>query len=139
VRIDASRIPQDGLLLSEELSPTALGLETELIRFGVPLKVRAAVTKITNALTVSLDLHSLAILRCSRCLKEYEIELKKNFELNFAIEPKEMLVELDPLIRDEVILEYDIKQLCRPDCRGLCVKCGKDLNLGECSCTNKDR
>jgi uncharacterized protein len=30
-----------------------------------------------------------------------------------------------------------MKPLCRPDCQGLCVSCGKDLNLGACGCTRE--
>ena len=30
-----------------------------------------------------------------------------------------------------------MKPLCKPDCKGLCPSCGKDLNLGACGCTHE--
>jgi uncharacterized protein len=41
---------------------------------------------------------------------------------------------LDEHVREELILAYPAKILCRDDCRGLCLKCGADLNDGVCMC-----
>lgn len=43
---------------------------------------------------------------------------------------------LDPeeLIREDVSLDLPAKFLCREDCKGLCPRCGKNLNLGPCGC-----
>jgi uncharacterized protein len=41
---------------------------------------------------------------------------------------------LRPLVRDALLLELPLAPLCRPDCRGLCARCGADLNAGPCSC-----
>ena len=43
-------------------------------------------------------------------------------------------VELDDILETLFILDMDMKFLCREDCRGLCSRCGKNLNLGACSC-----
>ena len=39
------------------------------------------------------------------------------------------LLDLEPLLRDDVVLELPFQPLCREDCRGLCAECGADLNL----------
>jgi len=44
-------------------------------------------------------------------------------------------VNLEPLVRDAVLLELPVTCLCRPDCKGLCPSCGADLNQGPCGCT----
>jgi uncharacterized protein len=41
-------------------------------------------------------------------------------------------VDLEPMIRDAILLAMPFAPLCRPDCRGLCERCGGDRNLGEC-------
>ena len=46
-------------------------------------------------------------------------------------------LELDPVVRTEVLLALPTKHLCKVDCRGLCSNCGADLNKGECSCSKK--
>lgn len=38
------------------------------------------------------------------------------------------LLDLEPLLRDDVVLDLPFQPLCRADCRGLCVECGADLN-----------
>ncbi|MBP3388937.1 MAG: DUF177 domain-containing protein, partial [Clostridia bacterium] len=41
---------------------------------------------------------------------------------------------LDDLVEMDVLLALPSKNLCRPDCRGLCLYCGKNLNEGLCGC-----
>jgi uncharacterized protein len=43
-------------------------------------------------------------------------------------------VDLEPLVRDAVLLELPQAPLCRPDCQGLCPTCGADRNVGPCGC-----
>lgn len=42
--------------------------------------------------------------------------------------------DLDDIVRTVFVLNYDSKQLCKPDCKGICFRCGKNLNEGSCSC-----
>jgi uncharacterized protein len=44
-------------------------------------------------------------------------------------------VDLEPLVRDLVLLAMPFAPLCRPGCLGLCERCGGDRNLNECMCT----
>jgi uncharacterized protein len=43
-------------------------------------------------------------------------------------------VDVGELARTAFILEMDTKTLCSEDCKGLCSRCGADLNLGPCGC-----
>ena len=43
-------------------------------------------------------------------------------------------IDLAPVVRDVVIAALPIRNLCRPDCKGLCPKCGADLNQADCGC-----
>lgn len=42
--------------------------------------------------------------------------------------------DLEDIVRTVFVLNLDSKLLCRPDCRGLCCRCGANLNLGPCGC-----
>lgn len=44
------------------------------------------------------------------------------------------LLDLEPLVRDAVLLELPLAPLCSPECRGLCPRCGENLNLVTCGC-----
>ena len=42
--------------------------------------------------------------------------------------------DLEDIIRTVFVLNMDSKLLCKPDCQGMCCRCGKNLNDGPCSC-----
>lgn len=42
--------------------------------------------------------------------------------------------DLDDIVRTVFVLNLDSKLLCRPDCKGICFRCGKNLNDGPCNC-----
>ncbi|MEW6101152.1 MAG: DUF177 domain-containing protein, partial [Candidatus Omnitrophota bacterium] len=95
---------------------------------------QAHVSRITNTVTVGLALRAVMFASCSRCLADFDINLNLSLKLSFPVSKTEPVIDLDPQIREEIILEYPIKLLCRPDCKGLCPKCGKNLNQEKCGC-----
>ncbi|MSR07462.1 MAG: DUF177 domain-containing protein [Gemmatimonadetes bacterium] len=52
----------------------------------------------------------------------------------YLIPPDTETLDLSPAVREELILAAPDYILCREDCRGLCPRCGKDLNEGPCDC-----
>lgn len=159
MRIDTNQIPSGGLTLTEEFIPSALDLETGIVKFRGPIKTKADVSRITNAVSVRLFLNATMYASCSRCLNEFDIGLDREIELNYAVSKQESkidtsnpkrvkrvegslechgersrTIDLNPDIRDQIILDYPIKPLCSLNCKGLCAKCGKNLNEGGCSC-----
>lgn len=80
---------------------------------------------------------------CVRCLDEYDQVLETEFDELFTFRfypaaenaqviPEDGNVDLAPLAREYLLIELPIKPLCRPDCRGLCVECGENLNRAVC-------
>jgi uncharacterized protein len=134
MKIDVRQVPETGLMLSEEFSSKGLDLDTDLIKFLSPLKVKAFVSKSYGALKVSITISSLISISCGRCLKETKKDFERKIELNYAVDKSDSILDLDEDIREEIILDYPIKPLCRVDCKGLCLKCGANLNEGGCNC-----
>ena len=134
MKIDANQISAEGLILFEEFSPEKLDLDTGIIKFRSPIKVKAEISKITNAISISLSLETTMVSTCSLCIEESEVRFKKSLALNYPVSREEHIIDLDPQIREEIILDYPLKPLCKPDCLGLCLKCGKNLNEGKCNC-----
>lgn len=46
-------------------------------------------------------------------------------------------IDITPLVRDTILAAQPLRNLCRPDCLGLCLKCGADLNKGDCGCDRR--
>ena len=65
------------------------------------------------------------------CVLSEELQNEDNLDIVLLEEGK---VDVGDLARTEFILEMDIQTLCSEDCKGLCSRCGADLNLGPCSC-----
>ena len=57
-------------------------------------------------------------------------------ETYLAIHGNEL--DLATEITEEILLTFPQRHLCKPDCLGLCPKCGKDLNEGECGCSKRE-
>ena len=45
---------------------------------------------------------------------------------------------LDEILIPELLLDMEMTVLCREDCKGLCPKCGKNLNDGDCGCDRRE-
>lgn len=46
-------------------------------------------------------------------------------------------IDITPLVRDTILTAQPMRNLCRADCRGLCPRCGADLNQGDCGCERR--
>ncbi|MBE3518998.1 MAG: DUF177 domain-containing protein [Firmicutes bacterium] len=68
--------------------------------------------------------------------EEDEFRLEDALEADMCVYPLEgSMADISGAIVAEVTLSLPMKPLCRPDCRGICPVCGKNLNEGDCSCT----
>ena len=110
-----------------------------------PVAVEGAVTNTADLLELELTARTTLDAVCDRCGKEFlqdktvtfrcllaeELQSEDNDEI-VLLEDGE--VDAGDLARTAFILGMDTKTLCSEDCKGLCPRCGADLNLGPCSC-----
>jgi uncharacterized protein len=91
---------------------------------------------------------------CARCIEPVEIPLSADYDLIFR--PAEADAEatersitaqeteigyylkdsllLEDVLREQVLLSLPVRTLCKPDCKGLCPRCGADRNSQPCNC-----
>jgi uncharacterized protein len=107
------------------------------------LVVQARVSRTTQGLLVQVGLSASSSAQCVRCLEQFRQELKPNFTELYAFQshadentelilPEKGIIDLEPLVRDYMLLEIPIKPICRPDCQGLCPVCGENRNITAC-------
>ena len=110
-----------------------------------PVTVEGLVRNSADVLTMTMELCSTLDAACDRCGKEFLQEKEIPFTCVLAEEVEnddndgivlleDGKVDLGDLARTIFILGMDTKTLCSEDCKGLCPRCGADLNLGPCSC-----
>ncbi|MGE5308255.1 MAG: YceD family protein [Deltaproteobacteria bacterium] len=139
MKINLDRLAPEPSVIEEEIAAKDLGLEdVPEIELREPIDAKAVVTRITNAVHVKLELRGKFELTCSRCANAFVKDIDKKMDLDYAVEPGQHELDLDPEIREELILGIPIKNLCKPDCKGLCIRCGENLNEGRCKCKLAD-
>lgn len=110
-----------------------------------PVSVTGSVRNSADVLDLSLTAQTTLDAMCDRCGKEFLQEKEVSFRCMLAEELQnedndeivlleDGKVDLEDLARTAFILGMDTKTLCSEDCKGLCSRCGADLNLGPCSC-----
>ncbi|WP_071027774.1 YceD family protein [Peptoniphilus raoultii] len=130
--------------------------EIEDLNLNFPINYKGKIINLTNGYELDLDIDYSFKCKCSRCLKDikprentslvaYNYKDKSFYDEDsideyFKIEHES--IKLDDLIISTIISTKPLKSLCKEDCKGLCPKCGKDLNQGPCDCdsekTNRD-
>ncbi|MEA4965066.1 MAG: DUF177 domain-containing protein [Oscillospiraceae bacterium] len=133
--------------------PFETALDLSDLSFGdchparVPVLAKGTVRNSAGVLllrgTVETTLHGV----CDRCLKPFErfvsypLEAVLVKELENEKDENEWVfllqndcADLTDIIRTTFVLNMDSRLLCREDCKGLCFRCGKDLNDGPCDC-----
>lgn len=102
--------------------------------FGVVRVSRAA-----QGLLVQVKLKAMVYTDCVRCLTNFSQPLDIDFSELYAFNrnsitdsgllvPESGKIDLEPFIRDEMLLAVPINPLCRINCKGLCPECGENLN-----------
>jgi uncharacterized protein len=146
----------DMSLLPAFVADALLGFEAKLDASQLALDVR--LTKIKSTVLCDGWLRGRLMLSCQRCLEPAAIELSHRIhsiyvpETDAVIESSEgsdedqdeddldyahhngEVVDLWPLLREQIILSIPMAVLCKEDCRGLCPSCGLDRNQASCSC-----
>lgn len=163
LRIRIDDIPDEGLSLKFEEKSEAFPVLDEMTRVGeckflAPLKTRLQVFPIHNMIELEGQVETIVRLSCSRCLKEYKTPLATRFALTYTQELPEIEgadseegaelpdslaglslfngneIDIREAIQEQVVMAFPMRPLCNEACKGLCPRCGTDLNDGDCNC-----
>lgn len=150
--IESSENDTVNMQVEAEMTTVSVGRETFPILEKSP--VRLKFTRIGKH-QVAVDGQATFIFRlyCDRCLQPVEEKLVLSFSRKVQMpdvisEPADEAaleeddqsfmegyqLDVEGLLNNEIIINWPRKVLCRPDCKGICLQCGKDLNAGSCEC-----
>ena len=122
------------------------------VDFPSPMKVSGEITNTAGYMRMTLTMSVDYVAQCARCLApvtgQFTLDLEK------TVAPRNLLgdldedkldefaiiedgfLDMDEQLREQLEMEFPMRFLCREDCKGLCPKCGKNLNQGECDCNH---
>jgi uncharacterized protein len=147
-----------------EETPESFAVLKEMVDHGgceflTPIKAALRAQQIGDIVELEGNIATTVRLDCGRCLQSFEMPIESEFALTYCqgepdpenngpnLEELELTAEdmglihyqgeeinLENEIQEQVVLAFPLKTLCRPNCRGLCPKCGSDLNAAKCDC-----
>jgi uncharacterized protein len=113
--------------------------------FTEPLRAVGTVRNTAGVLMLKAVITAKLRCTCARCLREFEKDFRLDTEAVLVTEAQDKddpdlyildgdCVDVDEVVITAFVLNLDQRILCSEDCKGLCEKCGKNLNDGPCSC-----
>ena len=111
-----------------------------------PITVEGTVERVPDGIVVRGTVAAQWQAACSRCLAPVTGAVEVHADELFEPHPLEGetylldvdVVDLEPLVRDVLLLEMPAAPVCREDCAGLCPQCGIDRNAATCDCHDEE-
>jgi uncharacterized protein len=116
-------------------------------------RTEVVLTKFDDQMILEASTISDARFTCDRCGVDYQRNVESKYKMVYMftnvvdskqeadityLSPDTININITDDIRDYLILAVPMKKLCKEDCKGLCYKCGTDLNKGSCNCTKDE-
>lgn len=157
MRIDLEKLEESGGRFVERYETGQLELEESDVQLVSPVEIRGRVRRKGAEAELTGELHLRAAIACARCLKPVELPVDVSFrerfvtavlwreeeqhelqseDLNLSVIDGET-IDLDELVKEEILLALPDHVLCKEDCQGLCPVCGIDRNTAACECESK--
>ncbi|MEA2477958.1 MAG: hypothetical protein QOC87_2157 [Actinomycetota bacterium] len=115
-----------------------------------PVRAGLRLESVVEGILATGDVRAETKLTCARCLQTFTSPIAVDVCELFVSGPGAPgstddfypiageQIDLEPMVRDALVLALPTNPLCRDDCRGMCGRCGADLNSGTCSCTDDE-
>lgn len=138
--------------------PDELDLMDDRLRLEQPASVTGRIRTSGSEVRVSGKIDARVEVGCDRCLKALEVPVSAKFALEYItgqeyesthvaeLSTEEMAVsvfdgetiDVDEIVREQILLAVPDRALCNDDCKGICSNCGTDLNSGNCNCESSE-
>lgn len=159
MKIEIERLTEGGEDFERTYTPEELSLEDEFARLATRVRVSGHASRKRGEVEVKGSLDTTVELPCDRCVVPVVFPVNVDFkaELGFAdanaggaeateLQDADMdfstvegdAVDLDEIVREQILLALPARNLCDQDCKGLCPTCGANLNERECDCGHKE-
>jgi uncharacterized protein len=118
-------------------APAELGVEMVRVPTGADLQLEVQLEGVTEGVLVTATVIAPLAGECARCLEPFTSETSVRFQELYTLEDAAAaadgyvldngLLDLEPALRDALVLELPMSPLCGDDCLGLCAQCGVRL------------
>lgn len=147
----AEVLGRPGAFRDVRLAGKVPGVHTALARLNDDaVRARLRAESVVEGILLTGTATGSVLLQCARCLRGFSSDITPSLcELFVApgqeVSPDEDVyevrgaeIDVEPALRDVMTLALPLNPLCREDCKGICARCGTDLNAGSCECVDDD-
>ena len=135
MKIRIRDVVSGGIRLEFEAKPEEINVAGEdFIEPENPIKVVADLQKVDNFVLGKLAVTFICENHCARCLERLSREITAHYEVDLEFNDGDEWIDLGARVREEMLMGYFPRTLCREDCKGICPDCGADLNTEQCEC-----
>jgi uncharacterized protein len=159
MRIEVENLTEGARAFEHTYAPGELELDSETARLSREARVEGRASRRGEEIRVRGRIEAGIEVACDRCLAPVAVPLEVEFETafipqeraaatdeNVELRDEDMglaafegdAIDLDELVREQILLALPSRHLCGDECKGLCPTCGADLNAGHCGCQQKE-
>jgi len=134
IKISVRDITSNGLNIDQSIPKEGIGLSDEEVDIKSLLNVKARLEKVDNFIVADTHIKAEFGYMCARCLEELYSTEERTYKFDFELDGSSEYIDLGEEIRQEIIMANPAKVLCSKNCKGICPKCGVNLNKEKCKC-----
>ena len=156
MRIELDKLEATGGQFAHAYEPQELVLDDEHVRLTAWPQISGKASRNGHQVRLRGSITARAEVDCDRCLKAVDVPVETSFDVTYVpaadyVAEEETVAELqeedlnlsvfdgeaidvDDLVREQVLLALPTRALCDEDCKGLCPVCGADKNKDSCNC-----
>lgn len=134
MRIRVEEIADQQVTLEETVPVSTWNMDSFDVKFVDDIRQDSQFRKNGKEIFVDTQVVTYRLVTCSRCLETVKQAVKQKFGFVYSLDSLGEYLDIDQDVREEVLLNFPMKVLCGQECRGLCPKCGVNLNKEQCQC-----
>ncbi|OGV32247.1 MAG: hypothetical protein A2020_14615 [Lentisphaerae bacterium GWF2_45_14] len=139
IKFSIVNLDRDGTDLSGSEPASILEIEdSDLLSCHSPIEYNLHAALVNNGILVTGSASTEINLKCGRCLKSFKYQVSSRNMCHFYEKVKNQELDVTEEIREDILVAFPNAYLCKKNCKGLCPKCGTNLNKSECSCAEEE-
>lgn len=140
IKVFTSRITFDGLTIEGKEPASMFELEKDrgIVSAG-DIKYKIKIALISNAFLATGSAEASFELICDKCLSHFNLNVKTSDVCHLYEDYHGSELDLTEDIREDILILLPHRLLCSESCKGICFKCGENLNNKKCSCSNTEK
>jgi len=151
LRIDLAAVREGPVAVADRIAPDDPLVAATGLALATPLAVAGRLSSAGEGrFYLQASIETVVRAECRRCLTPVDVPISESLGLVFVTEEdaadeddcylvprRSAVLDLSEAVREELLLAAPQFVECREDCRGLCKRCGADLNAGPCGCSTE--